>query len=86
MQTSHVADVGDWLVAILRRPRHAPARHHEFALAVGAHADDGRHLVRENTGQDQQVARAVMPRAKPVANRGLASCEAVEIVHQRFAA
>jgi len=54
------------------RPRHAPARHDELALAVGARADDRSHLVRENTGQDRQVARAVMSRAKPVADRCLA--------------
>ena len=72
MRAFHVADIGYWLPAVLRRPWHAPARHDEHALAVGAGADDLGHLIREDRRQRRQIAGAIMLHAEKVADGRLA--------------
>jgi phosphatidylserine/phosphatidylglycerophosphate/cardiolipin synthase-like enzyme len=67
--------------AILRRPRHAPARHDKLPLAVLADANNRRELVGEDRRKQREVSRAVMPRAKPIADGGLTLGETVEIAH-----
>src|SRR5579863_4546915 len=76
-----VADVGDRLSTELWRSRHAPTRQDELALAILAAAHDRRHLVGKNAGQERQIANAVVARAKPIPDRRLAFCEAIEVAH-----
>jgi len=76
-----IADIGDRRAAELRRAGHPPARHDEFPLAVRSLANDRRHLVGEDSRKQGQIARAIMPSAKPVADRGLALGQGVEIAH-----
>ncbi len=83
VRAGEVADVRYRRAAVPRRPGHAPARHGELALAVGARADDRRDLIGEDPGKQREVARAVMPRAKPIADRGLAFRHRIEIAHRR---
>jgi hypothetical protein len=81
MRAAHVADVRHRCAAVLRRAGHAPARHHELALAVVAGAHDRRHLIGEDARKEREVARAVMPGTKPIADRRLAFGQAVEVAH-----
>ena len=83
MRAEDVADICDWLAAILRRPRHAPARHDQLAIVVGADAHDRRHLVGEDPREQRQIAGSVVPFAKPIADRGLTLGEAVKVAHER---
>jgi len=73
---THVADVGDGRAAILRRPRHAPARHDELALAVFAGANDRRELIGEDSGEERKVAGLVMSDSEEIAGSGLCSGDA----------
>jgi hypothetical protein len=71
MRARDVADVGDRLAAKLRGSRHAPSGHDQFALTIRAVANDRRELIWEDAWQERQIAGAVAPRAKPVADRGV---------------
>jgi hypothetical protein len=51
---------------------HSPARHDKLALAVDSDANDRRNLVWEDGRQQRQVARAIVQRAKPIADCRLA--------------
>ena len=81
MRASDVADIRDWRAAELRRARHPPTRPNDLALAVRPIADDGRELVREDSWKQRQVAGAIMRRAKPIADRGLAFGQTVKVAH-----
>ena len=50
MRARDVADVGHRLAAKLQWPRHAPARHNQFALTLHAVAHDRRKLVGKDSG------------------------------------
>jgi hypothetical protein len=76
-----IADVRDRRAAVLRRPGHAPARHDKLALAVAARAHDRSHLVGEDSGEQRQVARAILAGAEPIADRRLALGKAVKVAH-----
>jgi hypothetical protein len=64
-------NIGDRRTAELRWTGHPPARHDEFSLAASSVANDRRHLVGENSGEQRQVARTIIACAEPVADRGL---------------
>jgi hypothetical protein len=81
VRTPNVADVCDRRAAELRRAGHSPARHDKLALALDSDANDRRHLVGEDRGEQREVAGAVVRRAKPIADRGLAFGQAVEVAH-----
>src|SRR5208282_2388007 len=83
MRASDVANVRHRLTAELRRARHPPASHDELALAVRPASDDRSHLVGGDPWKQRQVARAIVRRAEPVADRGLALCQTVEVAHCR---
>ena len=69
MRAIHVPDVCDRLAAELRWPRHSPARHDKFALAVRADTDNGSHLVGKIAGERREVARSVVLNGEQVADR-----------------
>jgi hypothetical protein len=83
MRAADIANVGDRRAAKLSRTRHAPTRHNKLALAVGSIANDRSHLIGEDPGKQRQVARPIVTRAKPIADRGLTFCEAIEVAHFR---
>jgi hypothetical protein len=76
-----VADVRDRLTVELRRCRHAPAGHDELAFAICSVANDRRELIGEDAREERQIAGAIVPRAKPVADGRLAFGQGVEITH-----
>jgi hypothetical protein len=82
MRAAHIADVRHGLAAELRRSRHPPSRHDKLAFAIRCSADDRRELIGEDTREQGQVACVVMPRSKPIADRGLAFGEAVKTTHR----
>ena len=82
MRASDVADIRDRRAAELRRAGHSPPRHDKLTLAVRATPNDRRHLVGEDSREQRQVARSIMRRAKPIADRGLAFSQAVEVAHR----
>jgi hypothetical protein len=72
MRALDVTNVRDRRAAKLRRPRHSPARHDEFALAVRRDPDNRRHSIRKDRREGRKVSNAVMAQAKEVADRRLA--------------
>lgn len=54
-----------------------------LSLPVSAGANNRRHLVGEDSAKQRQIARMVMPRAKPIPDCGLAFGQAVEFTHRR---
>jgi hypothetical protein len=83
IRAADITNIGDRRAAKLRRPRHAPSRHNKLPLAVGSIANDRSHLVGEDPRKQRQVARSIIPRAKPIADRGLAFDQTVEIAHRK---
>jgi hypothetical protein len=67
----------------LRRSRHSPSRYDKLALAVGAIADDRRHVVGEDSRLGRKVAGAIVLHGEEVADGLLALGDAVEIAHRR---
>ena len=59
MRRLHVANVGDGVAAELRRARHAPTHHEQFAIAVFYHSYHGREVVWEDVVERWDVARVV---------------------------
>src|ERR1700722_11603954 len=81
VRAANIANIGDRNPSKLRRTGHPPARHDKLTLAIHSVADNRRKLVGENSGEHRQVARTIVARAKPVADRGLAFGQTVEIAH-----
>src|ERR1700691_2172470 len=81
MRALQVADVRDRLGAKLKRCRHAPARHDELASAICPDANDRRELIGKDTRKQRQIAGAIVPRAKPIADGRLAFGQGVEVAH-----
>ena len=77
---AHVADVRDRRTAVLRRSRHAPLRH-DNSRSPSAPARTIGAIDRERYREQREVTRVIVPRAKPIADRGLAFSEAVQITH-----
>ena len=67
-----VSNIRHRLTAELRRPRHAPSRHDKRALASHSTPNDRRHLVGEDCRKQRQIANAIVPSAKQIADRRLA--------------
>src|SRR5271165_3517658 len=81
MRALDVTNVRDRRAAKLRRPRHSPARHDEFALAGRPDPDNRRHLIGKDRREGRKVSDAVVAHAKEVADRRLALCDAVKVTH-----
>ena len=62
----------------VRGSRLCPPRHDKLTLTVGADAHDRRH---KDPRQQRQISCAIVRRAKPIADRGLTFCRAVEVAH-----
>jgi hypothetical protein len=85
MRRADVADIGDAGIGFLalqrvRRRRHAPARHGEFA-AIGLVANDGRSVVGIDAWERRHVARPIAHGSRQLPDRLLAFGDRVEIAH-----